>query len=193
MKAIARWIGIVALSYSANAEDVADPQSHVVNRRYEAGDVIKRMTFDVNSDGVPDSFFTTIEGNPGPAIRISNEQAGGSMSWDVYVSNQGAATFKVNTSVEIGGEINQGAGLDLNTDKMYFGNISEISRFGIVTSAVKRSKSENFTVIYAYTWEGDYFKQWKMAEYVAGEQNAIFDKYLKEDKRTHVTLQQVKP
>lgn len=193
MKTIAKLIGIVVLSCAAYAEDVADPQSHVINRRYEAGDVIKRMTFDINGDGVADSFFTTIEGNPDPTTRISNEQSGGSLSWDVYVSNQGGTTFKVNTSVDINGEINQGSGIELNPDQLYVGNISEISRFGVVTSAVKRSKSENSTIIYAYTWEGDHFKQWKLAEYVAGEQNAIFDKYLKDDKRTHITLQQIKP
>ena len=193
MKTIVKWIGIVALGYPAHAEDVADPQSHVINRRYEAGDVMRRMTIDVNNDGVPDLFFTTIEGNPDPTTRISNEQAGGSISWDAYVSNQGACTFRVNTSVEIDGEIIQGAGLDLNPDRMHVGNISEISRFGIVTSAVKRSKSENFTLICAYTWEGDHFKQWKIAECAAGGRNAIFDKYLKDDKRTHLTLQQVEP
>jgi hypothetical protein len=151
------------------------------------------MTFDINGDGVPDLFFTTIEGNPDPTTRIANEQVGGSFSWDVYVSNQASTTFKVNKSVEIGGELTQGAGLDVNPDQMYVGNISEINRYGIATSAVKRSTSENSTIIYAYTWEGDHFKQWKLAEYVVGQQNAIFDKYLKDDKRTHVTLQQIKP
>ena len=76
---------------------------------------------------------------------------------------------------------------------MYVGDTEEIGRFAVVTSAVERSKSENSTTIYAYTWEGDRFKRWKLAGYVAGQQNAIFDKYLKGDKRTHIAVQQIKP
>ena len=105
------WIGLLTLSCCAYAEDVTDPQSHVINRRYETGDVIKQMIFDINGDGVLDSFFTTIEGNPDPTTTTANEQSGGSLSWDIYVSSQGANTFRVNTTVEIDGELTQGAGL----------------------------------------------------------------------------------
>jgi hypothetical protein len=193
MKTIARWIALIALSYSAPAEDVADPQSHVIARRYEAGDVIKRMTFDINGDGGADQFFATFEGNPDPTTGIANEESNGSLSWDVYVTNQGAATFKVNRSLDIDGEIIRGVGISLNPERLYVGDISELSRFGIVTTERKKSKSKNSTVIYAYTWEGDRFKQWKLAEYVAGEQNATFDRYLEDAKRARVTLRQVKP
>jgi hypothetical protein len=192
-KAITIWIGLVSLMTYAYATDVTDPQAHVINRRYETGDIIKLMTFDINGDGVPDLFFTTIESNPDPTTATSNEQLGGSLSWDVYVSKQTGGKFTINGGLEIEGEITQGAGFQLNPDQMYVGDTSEIGRFAIVTAAVERSKAENSTIIYAYTWEGDRFKQWKLAQYIAGEQNAIFDKYLKDDKRTPVQLKQIKP
>jgi hypothetical protein len=186
-------IGLLSLMKCAYATEVSDPQGGVINRRYEIGDVIKLMTFDINGDGVADLFFTTIASTPDPTTATSNEQLGGSLSWDVYVSKQSGGNFTINGGLEIGGEITQGAGLQLNPDQMYVGDTSEIGRFAIVTSAVERSKSENSTIIYAYTWEGDRFKQWKLAQYTAGEQNAVFDKYLKDDKRTPVNLKQIKP
>lgn len=187
---------MLILAYSAFAEDITDPQSYELNRRYEAGDVVKKMAFDINGDGVTDVFFNIVEANPDPTTAISDAQNGGTISWDAYVSVPNSNKFKVCTTLEESdnpGGLLRGVGLDINPNQMYVGNISEINRLGIVTSAVKRSASANSTIIYAYTWEGDHFKRWKLAEYITGQQNTIFDKYLKEGKRTQITVQQVKP
>jgi hypothetical protein len=192
MKAHITAIVLLAATCFSLGEDVADPQANYLTD-YHAGDYVKKFSADANGDGVADWFFTNIDANPDPAIKISDDQAGGSMSWDVYVSNPGANTFKVSTGVEIDGGLVQGAGLDVNPNQMFVGTISEINRYGIVTSAVKRSKSENSTIIYAYTWEADHFKRWKLAEYLVSQQNSIFNKYLKDGKRTQVTVQQIKP
>src|SRR4051812_29505016 len=172
----------------AGGAEVTDPQADYL-ADYKAGDIVKKMIFDINGDGVGDFFFAYTAANPDPTTAISDEQGGGSVSWDAYVSDRGSNTFRMCDTLEEqeGGALLRGvAPLDVSPDQMYVGKISEINRFGLVTSALKRATSENWTTIYAYTWEGDHFKQWKLAEYVAGEQNATFDEYLKDDKRTHV-------
>lgn len=186
-------LSLIGFCCVACATDITDPQAHYLIG-YNAGDFVKKLAVDLNGDGQMDFLFTYAEASPDPTTRISDEQAGGSLSWEVYIA-KASGGFTLSTGVEEAGEgqVTQGAGPSLNPNQLCVGTISEISRFGIITSAVKRSKLENSTIIYAYTWEGDHFKQWRLAEYVAGEQNAIFDKYLKEDKRTHVALQQIKP
>lgn len=111
-----RSVAVVWFAVTAYATEVTDPQSHVINRRYEAGDVIKLMTFDINGDGVLDLFFTTIEGHPDPTTVTSNEQIGGSLSWDAYVSKAGRTNFIVNDGLEIDAEVTQGTGINVDPD-----------------------------------------------------------------------------
>ena len=197
MKELIRCLVILVLCCRAYSADVTDPQSDEIAKRYEPGDIVKKMAFDINRDGVADQFFTIIEANADPTTKIADAQSGGSVSWEVYVSNSKANTFKVCDTLEEAdapdGLLQGVAPLDANPNQLFLGTISEINRFGIVTSAVKRAKSENSTIIYAYTWEGDHFKRWKLAEFTSGETNPVFNKYLSEVKRTHVTVQQIKP
>jgi len=177
------------------AVDIANPQSYEMARRLEAGDILKKMEFDINGDGIIDPFFTVEQSNPDPIDVEASNQEGGTSSWDAYVSKPGTSLFTVNDTLEVQGEsdLYQGTSLTLRTNEMFVGNISEIQKFGIVTSVIKRAKTENFKIIYAYSWETDHFKRWKLAEFLVNSPNAIFDKYLKDDKRTHVTLQNVTP
>lgn len=197
MKKSISCLVVFALCCRAYAADVTDPQSDEIAKRYESGDVIKRMAFDINGDGVADQFFNIIEANPDPTTAIADAQSGGTVSWGAYVSNPNANTFKTCDTLEEAdapdGLLQGVAPLDINPNQMYVGAISEISRFGIVTTAIKRAKTENSTIIYAYTWEGDHFKRWKLTEYTVGQQNTIFDNYLKDGKRTQVAVQQIKP
>jgi hypothetical protein len=197
MKKLIIYLGVLALCCRAYSADVTEPQSDEITKRYESGDIVKKMAFDINGDGVADQFFTIIEANPDPTTKIADAQNGGSVSWEAYVSNPNTNTFKVCDTLEEAdapdGLLQGVAPLDVNPNQMFLGPISEIHRYGIVTSAVKRARAENSTIIYAYTWEGDHFKRWKLAEFPVDEKNAIFDKYLKDGKRTQVTVQQIKP
>ncbi len=183
---------LLTAAFVSHGEDIKNPQDHYLSD-YHAGDFVKQFSIDFNHDGVADELFTTIEANPDPTTKISNDQRNGSMSWDIYVSNPGSNTFKICKDIEIDGKITQGAGIDIDPNLMFVGKISEIKQYGIVTLEVMRSRSENSTIIYAYTWERNHIKRWKLAVYLESQKNAIFDKYLKEDKRTKVTVRQIKP
>ena len=177
------------------ASDTSNPQSYEITRRLEAGDTLKKMEFDINGDGILDPFFTVERSNSDPIDVEASNQEGGTSSWDAYVSKAGTSFFTVSNTLEVqgGSDLYQGVSLTLRLDEMFVGNISEIQKFGIVTSVIKRVKTENSKIIYAYSWETDHFKRWKLAEFLVNDSNAIFDKYLADNKRTHVTITRVNP
>lgn len=81
------------------------------------------------------------------------------------------------------------------TTLCFVGQITELGKRGIVSMVRKTHRpldGETIT-IYAYTIEGDHLKKHQLAQYEEGENNAVFDKYLAEDKRTHVQLQEIDP
>jgi len=178
-----------------NAVDIANPQNYEITRRLEVGDILERMEFDINGDGAIDLLFTIKRANPDPIDVEAANQEGGTLSWDAYISKPGTSLFTVSDTLEVQGKpgLYQGVSLTLRVNEMFVGNISEIQKFGIVTSVIRRAKTENSKIIYAYSWEMNHFKRWKLAEFPVDSSNAIFDKYLSDDKRTHVTLQNVTP
>jgi len=183
---------IVLMGISVRAQISGDPQTTLLSG-LASGDTLEKMSIDVNGDGKLDLFFTLQEAHPDPSEVQANTQNQGGLFWDAYVKQTNGTNYIRSSGMDDGGGLIQGVTIQINPNQMYVGNISEINRYGVVTSAVKRATTENSTIIYAYTWEGDHFKQWKLAEYTAGGKNAIFDKYLADGKRTQITVQQIKP
>jgi hypothetical protein len=54
-------------------------------------------------------------------------------------------------------------------------------------------EGESVATIYAYTVEGDHLKYTQLAQYTPGQNNAVFDQYLKDNVRTQVQLQEITP
>ena len=68
------------------------------------------------------------------------------------------------------------------------GNVSEVGQYALVTLQVSNPRAgDPIARIYAYTIEGDHLNRTKLAEYNPTQTNALFDKYLKDDKRTVIT------
>ena len=193
MKTFYTFIFVLILTVKSHAEDVTDPQVHYLSD-YQAGDVVKKIRIDINGDGIQDWLFCTIDSNPDPIIKQAQQQEGGMLPWELYVSNQTTNSYNTCAGIDAGKGLGISVGLQMDPDQVYVGQVSELGKRAIVTLVVKNSRVEAATeTIYAYTWEGDHLLRHKLAEYHQDESNAIFDKYLLDDKRTHLTVQHVKP
>jgi hypothetical protein len=47
--------------------------------------------------------------------------------------------------------------------------------------------------LYSYAWKDDHLVRHELASYPVGQTNALFDKYLQDDKRTIIAPTQLKP
>ena len=112
----------------------------------------------------------------------------------MYVRNPADTAYIISSGVEIDGQISIASGLTFNPESVFIGQITEINRFGVVSLDIQNPKEgPSLATIWAYTWEGDHLKRQKLAEYQSSEENPIFNKYLAEDKRTVLQVQQVTP
>lgn len=114
--------------------------------------------------------------------------------WFVFVAASTPNNFSRPVGTRDAGDTVIGVGvlpaIDLN--RCYIGMITEIGVRGVVTMKIDNPRAgDPIARIYAYTIEGDHLKGKKLAEYNAKQSNALFDKYLKDGKRTIITPVQV--
>jgi hypothetical protein len=164
----------------------------------DASDTLNRITVDINGDGLSDVLVRYRDPNPDPIEKQVSPTESGRLSWAAYVRVRDTNTYARSKGFTQNQEElalgQEGDSLLLNRELSHIGQIAEISRFGIVTAGFDHPREgPETTTIWAYTWEGDHFKRHKLAEYVSSQENAIFGKYLVEDKRTVLQVQQVTP
>ncbi len=106
-------------------------------------------------------------------------------SWFVYMPNvSGDDYIKIHANSLVG----------INDKLTFVGQITQLGKKGIVTIQTDHPKKDpDVAYIYAYTPEGDHLKETLLAKYNPTESNAIYDQYLTEAKRTHITLKEVTP
>jgi hypothetical protein len=116
-------------------------------------------------------------------------------SFEVYIAKADGSGYVESTGINDGTALGVGAVPEVDITQCYVGQIDELHAYGLVTihTGYPR-KAPAVACIYAYTIESDHLKRRLLAQYDSTKSsNAIYDKYLKEGKRTHVTLQEVTP
>lgn len=193
----------IMLCVNLHANEVTNPVSHfaslgdppaALQARY-AQIGFKTISVDINGDSKLDVLLCFDDPGLQDATEAqSQEQEPGVLSWDVYVRNPADTAYIVSGGVEIDGKVSIASGLPIKHESVFVGQITEINRFGIVSLDIHNPKEgPSLATIWAYTWEGDHLKSQKLAEYESSEENAVFNKYLADDKRTVLQVQQVTP
>jgi len=154
------------------------------------GDQIKKWACDLNGDG-QNEVLLCLKSDYDQA-----EQLNQSPAWCVYIADASGGTFTkaTGTSTETN-TLSVGDLPQIDPDVCFTGPISEVGKRGIVAISYVTPRSGITTAtIYAYTIEGDHLKRTQLAQYDPDKgDNAVFKKYLADDKRTQVTLLDVTP
>jgi hypothetical protein len=169
--------------------DVLDPVSDLKQvAHYPSGTVLYRWLADINGDGKKEVFLEA------ESDYKQDRHDGDMPSWDLYLQNRKGGTFFLSNDIDIPESGGLGPGLPkIDPDAMYIGRISELRRRGILTVGTDYPRrAPPVRYIYAYTIEGDHFKQVLLAQYDPTKgPNPIYQKYLTEAKRTKVPLEKV--
>lgn len=145
--------------------------------------VLLKLEFDLNGDGKNDVLLTrkdTFE---------TETKAGEIPGWSFYIT--GPNGFSEPKGVRDQGEDVLGVGdvPMINIHSCHVGPIEELgNKQGIVTKQIDNPRvGDPVATIYAYTVEGDHLLRTELAEYNPLQPNPLFDKYLKDGKRTVIT------
>lgn len=171
---------IAALAQSVFAQ-IINPVSYFRALGQDAPVVVK-WEADINGDGQNEVFLSRKDEY---AEEVASDQP---PSWFAFVASAGAYTQP--TGIQEAGEDSLGVGVlpMIDLKACFVGQVSELSQRAIVTQQIDNPRAgESIARIYAYTIEGDHLKRTKLAEYNPTQANALFDKYLKDGKRTVIT------
>jgi hypothetical protein len=159
-----------------------------------SADQVKKIEVDITGDGRLDVLLCYV--NPTPDIEERRVAATGDkrLWWNAYIKNADGS-YSRPTGIDPGdGNLRLDAVIAFDPLETYIGQVSEISRFALVTREKQTPRSaEALSIIWAFTWEDAHLKQQKLGEFQTGQQNALFDKYLIDGKRTVLQVQQVTP
>ena len=154
-----------------------------------SNDTLYQWEIDLNGDSRKVIFLTT------KADYQETRHDGVRPVWTVYLPDtDGLGHFKTH-GIENGYGLSPVSDVGIDEKLMFIGLVTQIGKNGIVTAQQDRGKKEveAVTYIYAYTMEGDHIKETLLAKYNPAEPNAIYEQYLIDAKRTHITLQVVSP
>ncbi|MES2477239.1 MAG: hypothetical protein V4640_15750 [Verrucomicrobiota bacterium] len=184
MKAFKILVLMLAFGRCALAEIVDPVGFYRSSTQYPAPSALLKWNADINGDGKNETFL----------IRKADYDADVAVhqlpSWEVFIANTTANTFMESTGIQDEGEELFGiAGVpQVDIGACFVGQVTELGKHALVTMQVDTPRVGNpIARIYAYTIEGDHLKRSKLAEYPATQGNPLFDKYLKEGKRTVIT------
>jgi len=155
----------------------------------------KRIQVDINGDGKLDMLLChdDPEAEDGSDEKTKAESQG-ALPWSVFVRKSDEGAYIASAGPVVDNIFGIGPPIELNADIVFVGQIDEIDRFGIVSlEIVNPREGPSLSTIWVYTWEGNHVSKQKLAEYETEQENPIFDKYLAEDKRTVLQVQQITP
>lgn len=163
---------------------ISNPVTHFESLSPEIQPIIK-WEADINGDGKLEVFLS-LKKDYDDEIAEERMPAG----WFVYFADTGSNTYTQSVGIKEAGEDAIGVGvlpmIDLKV--CFVGLVTELGKHAVVTEWIDNPRAgESIARIYAYTIEGDRLKRTKLAEYDPTQTNALFDKYLKDGKRTVIT------
>lgn len=188
---------------SAFALEIDDPVQHLASRNDLSPEQqarvaqigFKKIEVDINNDGKIDLLLCYDDPESDDATEAqARAQWGGMLWWDIFVKKVDNNGYVANTGPVTDNVLGLGAPVAIDPDLAFIGQITEINRFGIVTMEIANPREgPSLSTIWVYTWEGNHMSKQKLAEYETEQENPIFDKYLAEDKRTVLQVQQITP
>lgn len=184
MKAFALAALLFTSTHCVSAQIVDPVAFYRTTTQYPAPSVLLKWQADINGDGKNETFLTRKE------YYDEDVAAAQLPSWEVFLVGVAANTFSESTGVQNQGEDSFGPGAvpQIDVKACFVGQVSELGQHAIVTQQVDSPRAgDPVARIYAYTIEGDHLKRTKLAEYNPTQANALFDKYLKDGKRTVIT------
>ena len=181
MKTLHLTLLMFALTHCVNAQ-ITNPVTHFESLGPGIQPVMK-WEADINGDGKSEVFLSLKDEYDQD---VASDRSPG---WFVYIADAAGTSYNQSTGIKDQGEDSIGAAvpmIDLNA--CFVGQVSELGQRAIVTMQIDNPRvGESIARIYAYTIEGDHLKRTKLAEYNPTQTNALFDKYLKDGKRTVIT------
>jgi hypothetical protein len=181
---------IMLLLNSASGASVADPVAdyrnlYGVNNK----EALCKVVFDWNADGKNDICICNKKQYDGD---IENDTK---IFWTIYVANANDNLYtKVGEQEEIidGETVLSGDSIWFDPDHIFIGSITEINKHGLLSFHIDNPRDgEPVAYIYALVYKDGVFTEHELAKYNAKEENALFEKYLKDDKRTQLTVEQI--
>lgn len=188
----------LTISAAPISAQITDPVAHFRSEDSVANDTYMKWEADLNGDNHNEVFLVKkseydqdVKDNVLP-------------SWFVYLANASGTAFTESEAVEDAEEsadpneevVGEGGMPAIDPKVCFVGAVSEIggARGIVAQQQDKKDSGDKVCYIYAYTVKGSHLKRTKLAEYNpdAGV-NAIYNKYLKEDKRTVITPSVVAP
>ena len=184
MKTRIPTLALLALIGQTACAQIIDPVVHFRSTSSEPTAKLMKWAADINGDGKSEVFLSNKDDYDND---VAAETPAG---WFVFFASQADNTFTESTGIQEADEDSIGVGglaaIDLKL--CFVGQVSELSQRAIVTQQIDNPRvGESIARIYAYTIEGDHLKRTKLAEYNPTQANALFDKYLKDGKRTVIT------
>lgn len=184
MKTCIPIFALVAVLGQSACAQIIDPVSHFRSTSSEPSAKLMKWTADINGDGKSEVFLSNKEDYD------ADVAAETPASWFVFFPSQTGNTFTESSGIQEAGEDSVGVGglAAIDPNACFVGQVSELGKHALVTQQIDNPRVGNPVArIYAYTIEGDHLKRTKLAEYDATQNNALFDKYLKDGKRTIIT------
>lgn len=138
---------------------------------------------DINGDGKNEVFLSLKEEYDRD---IASPQLPG---WFVYFADAVGSNYTASSGIKDNGENETSPSVPMIDLKFCFiGQVTELGQRALLTQQIDNPRvGDPIARIYAYTIEGDHLKRTKLAEYNPMQANALFDKYLKDGKRTVIT------
>jgi hypothetical protein len=179
-------LAVPALLLASVADPIADFKTGLT---IPTGDKILKWACDINGDG-KDEILLCLKSDFDKAAQ-DNEAP----SWDFYISETSGTGYSKPTGIEVKPGAVSCILPTIDSDVCFIGQIAQLNKRGIVTITYATQRSGVTTAtIYAYTIEGDHLKRTELGHYDPDKMTPpLFKQYLADDKRTHVTLQEVTP
>jgi len=153
----------------------------------QPGEHVLKWQADVNGDGHKEVFLTYKHAYD------EDKRIEDMTGWTVYLSNAAGTAYAADVETHEGDEISYGP-MKIDVDRCFVGEISEIGGKGLLTQEIVNPRDGGpIARIYAYKITDGHLEVSKLAEYNAKEENALFNKYLAEGKRTVITPVEVAP
>lgn len=196
MRTILAFIVLITATLTSVFADapIANPVADFAARRgLNANNQISKIAVDITGDGLVDVLLCYVDPNPDIEDRRVIGTGDKRLWWTPYIKKTDG-TYSLPVGIKENGEIITVPTIAFDPLETYIGQVSEIGRFALIAREKQTPRREEaLSILWAFTWEGTYFKQQKQGEFVTGEQNMLFDKYLAEGKRTVLQVQQVTP